>query len=320
MTNKKNCYLTLGAGVAYSAYHIGVIQRILQQGYTPKVVSATGTGTVLALLCLLEKFDVLEEIYSEFCSIKNTIRNNDSLLFKLVKTILLGETFSSNKLESILKSFFTKEDFDRLQERDIEFIVETTNIFRFTRHSFNSKKFSSDNNWSVNTITFDQIRALQEKNWINYEKFIKRIIISSSIPFISEPHGIFNPVINQMEWFVDGFVSDGLPVASVYEKRRPALPHFIIACNPQVKIENNSIRPRFLQLTKQTIGHLFYTSEMTKIKRGFQTHWDRSRFFVIKNKNTFFENAIDPNPIGYREAIKNGFIDADKFFSSTQIK
>lgn len=296
---KKECFITLSGGIAYSAYHIGVLERILKN-YNPKVVSATNTSAVIALLFILGKYDALEQVYYEFCSIKNTIQKNESLFFKFLKTIFFGETFSSNRLFEVLQEHFTQQDFDVLQAKDIEFIVEGTNIYNYSRVSFSSKRFA---------------------NLLNgYDEFCKRIIICSSIPFLSEAHGIYNDGIRQTEWFLDAFVSDFVPVAAVYEKKRKPTPHFVVGCNPQVKIANSNKKISFLELIKKTIGHLFYTIETLKIKKGFQSHWNRDLFFIIKNKTLFFQNAIDTDAKQYRDAVQGGYTDADKILQAKGLK
>lgn len=283
----KPCYITFSGGAAYGTYHIGVAKRLLNENYVPKVVSGTSMGAIIALLVGTNQIEQAESVLVEFCNVKNILSAQPRFPLNLFTGFSRGGFFNQKKLKNLITDVVTQTEFNNATT---EMVVQTTNISNYQGISFSSHD-------------------------MGYDGFITAVLASCAIPLVYEPQMIWNPTIKKNEFYIDGFVSDNIPVRAIYNhvkktKENKNIEHFIVVCSPPVKIEYIET-PDVYKVATKTLNALLYNFDEKSLQRGFEKHWQDKRYKVLRNMVQYFDSSLDLNGKKIKEAIYGGYKDMD---------
>ena len=182
----------IAGGAAHGAEVVGKLTK-LRRNYN--VFIGTSTGALISLLLACEKYEQLDEEYLNatnkdmygFNLFKNGKLNKKRILFAFPKLFFKPYLFNlSERIEQKVRDNFSKEDFERLNERGVKVVV------------------------TVKPIDYKNAPTLFVSNLDNgmyYDKFVKFVTASAAIPFLAKPIEILG------ERYVDGGVQEPIPTA-----------------------------------------------------------------------------------------------------------
>jgi predicted acylesterase/phospholipase RssA len=289
MNTQKDYFITFSGGATYGAYHIGAAKRLLESKGMPKTVSGTSMGAIIALLVGTNQLEQAEEILTQFCNVRNILSTRSRFPFNFFTGFYNGGFFTQNKIKKMITDVVTLKEF---KNSDTEMIVQTTNISNYQGVSFSSRE-------------------------VGYKNFIDAVLASAAIPLLYEPKMIWNDPNKRFEWFIDGFVSDNIPVRAIYDhmnsknSKAKNNEHYIVVCSPPVRIENIKKQPNVYEVSTKTIGALLYNFDEKSLQRGFEKHWQSKRFKVLRNMIQYFNSPLDFDGEKIKEAIYGGYKDMD---------
>jgi len=194
-TTKKNVCI-VGGGGSKGAFNVGYVCT-LKPTYTHYF--ATSTGALMVPLMALEKWKQLENLYINISDKdmgldKLNNRSSFYILFLFLRKVITKKTGLTNYgkvLESKLRENYSQTEHELLVKKNIEIRVTTTCL------SHTKDKVSYHSN-----LTTD------------YEKFIKAIIASASVPLIAEL-----VQVNDHEWDADGGIRETVPTEPLIKEK-----------------------------------------------------------------------------------------------------
>jgi NTE family protein len=289
--------LVISGGGSKGAFAVGVIKRLLREypNLDFDVMVGTSTGSLIAPLAAMGKYDLLEQLYTSI--------TNDNVIekFNIGDRINQNSIFGSNPLWELITTYYTDANYELLLQTGKKIYLTTVCLQT-------SELVVYTNELNPAQSKYYEIRTLQSA-----DQFRKAVMASASQPVFMAPIKINLKVpgeVNPQHQFVDGGVREYAGVQMAIDAGASEIFTILLSTGQKVIVdaEFKSIFPilqQTIDIFTEDVGKndliipLQYNEALQyidavkkKIKRAGIDAAQVEQWFTIKGKESPFEDKI----------------------------